>query len=129
MIDRSPYGGLGTELIADIFLPFNFAAVGQDIRGILLFIILSLNIHMSGTCKSEGDFTLFHSDTSDGNQTVNWILEQPWCNGHIYQVGGSADGIAALELGLASPPSMDAQFIIFATGEAEEVSGLGLGFC
>jgi predicted acyl esterase len=33
VIDRSPYGQTATELIADVFLPFGYAAVGQDFRG------------------------------------------------------------------------------------------------
>ena len=105
VIDRSPYGQFGTELLAAIYLLFGFVSVGQDIRG---------------TCKSEGQFSLFHTDERDGNQTINWILQQDWCDGRVFQIGGSADGIAALELGLASPDALRAQFIIFATGEAEE---------
>lgn len=33
VIDRSPYGDDATELVADVFLPFGFASVGQDFRG------------------------------------------------------------------------------------------------
>ena len=105
VIDRSPYGGMHTELLADIFLIYDFIAIGQDMRG---------------TCKSEGNFSNFHSDQKDGNETVNWILQQPWSNGEVYEIGASADGIASLELGLATPKSLKAQFIIVATGEAEE---------
>ena len=105
VIDRSPYGGMHTELLADIFLLYDFVAVGQDMRG---------------TCKSEGNFSNFHSDQKDGNETVNWIIQQPWSNGEVYEIGASADGIASLELGLASPKALKAQFIIVATGEAEE---------
>ena len=42
VIDRSPYGGMHTELLADIFLIYDFIAIGQDMRG---------------TCKSEGNFS------------------------------------------------------------------------
>ena len=55
VLDRSPYGMFHTEAIADIFLFFGFAAVSQDMRG---------------TCKSDGQFTLWHSDESDGVDTV-----------------------------------------------------------
>ena len=33
VIDRSPYGQTATELIADVFVPFGYASVGQDFRG------------------------------------------------------------------------------------------------
>ena len=32
VIDRSPYGQFGTELLADVFLLLDFAAVSQDVR-------------------------------------------------------------------------------------------------
>ena len=44
VIDRSPYGVLGTELLADVFLLFDYVAIGQDMRG---------------TCQSEGNFSVF----------------------------------------------------------------------
>lgn len=37
VIDRSPYGPFGTELIADAFLLAGYAALGQDFRGNSLF--------------------------------------------------------------------------------------------
>ena len=103
VIDRSPYGEFGTELLADIFLLFGFAAVSQDMRG---------------SCKSEGNFSMFRTDTADGADTVAWIAQQDWSDGRVYQIGGSADGIVSLELALAHPPSLQSQFIIFATAEA-----------
>jgi predicted acyl esterase len=33
LIDRSPYGYGDLEWIADIFVPFGFVAIGQDMRG------------------------------------------------------------------------------------------------
>jgi uncharacterized protein len=105
VIDRSPYGGAKTELLADIFLLFDFIAIGQDMRG---------------TCLSEGNFSVFHTDQKDGNDTINWLVEQEWSDGRVFEIGASADGIASLELAIASPKPLQAQFIIFATGEAEE---------
>ena len=103
VIDRSPYGMFNTELLADLFLLFDFVAVSQDMRG---------------TCMSEGNFTVFHSDTNDGVDTVDWITSQPWSDGRVYEIGGSADGIAGLELAKAAPAALKAQFIIWATAEA-----------
>lgn len=103
VIDRSPYGMFNTELLADVFLAFGFAAVSQDMRG---------------TCKSEGTFTLWHKDREDGAETLKWITEQPWSDGRVYEIGASADGIAGFTLARASPPSLKAQFQIFATAEA-----------
>ncbi len=46
VLDRSPYGEDGTELVSDAFVPFGFAAVGQDFRG---------------TGRSSGDFDLWQN--------------------------------------------------------------------
>lgn len=42
IVDRSPYGYGDMEWITDIFLPFGFVAVGQDIRYIYLFKFICL---------------------------------------------------------------------------------------
>jgi len=103
VIDRSPYGAFNTELLADLYLLFDFAAVSQDMRG---------------CCQSEGNFTVWHADEQDGLDTVAWILKQPWSDGTVYQIGASADGIAAFEMARGHPASLAGQFIIFATAEA-----------
>jgi predicted acyl esterase len=103
VIDRSPYGMFNTELVADIFLLFGFAAVTQDMRG---------------TCKSEGNFSLWHSDADDGADTIEWITQQPWSDGRVFQVGASADGIAGFVLARSHPAALKAQYLIVATAEA-----------
>lgn len=103
VIDRSPYGMFNTELIADLFLIFDFAAVSQDLRG---------------CCQSEGNFSLFHDERRDGSETIDWITKQPWSDGQVFIVGGSADAIAGLELVRAALPAVKAGFFIFGTAEA-----------
>ena len=104
VIDRSPYGFWNTELLGDIYLLFDFAAVSQDQRG---------------TCQSEGNFSIFHKDLDDGMDTLSWIGNKTWSDGKVFQIGASADGIAALELARGHPKALQGQFIIFATGEAK----------
>lgn len=105
VIDRSPYGHFATELLADIFLLFGFVSVEQDMRG-------------SG--KSDGNFSLWHSDANDGADTLAWITAQPWSDGRVFEIGASADGIAAEMMGMSHPKSLMGQFIIFATAEARD---------
>jgi len=50
VMDRSPYGYGDMEWITELFMPFGYVAVGQDMRG---------------TEKSEGNFSMWHSDASD----------------------------------------------------------------
>ena len=61
VLDRSPYGEDALELFADLFVPFGFAGVGQDMRG---------------TEQSEGLFSIWHSDADDSQDLGNWIVAQ-----------------------------------------------------
>jgi len=103
VIDRSPYGHQATELIADVFLLIGYVAVGQDMRG---------------TCASEGNFTIWKSDSHDGYDTMAWIAAQSWSDQRIYQVGASADGVASYVMTKDMSPYLKAQTVLVATGAA-----------
>jgi uncharacterized protein len=78
------------------YIEKGMAAVVQDIRG------------MGG---SEGEAHVFYydgwrPDITDGADTVAWIKAQPWCNGRIGTVGGSALGMTQMML---APATQDVQ--------------------
>ena len=98
IVDRSPYGYFDLEWVADIFLPFGFVSVGQDMRG---------------TAISEGNFSLWQSDANDSEDLGNWIVSQPWSNGKIFTLGASADGIGSLQTIVNNPSWLWAQYIIW----------------
>jgi len=75
---------------------------------------------MRGTHKSEGNFTIWHSDCDDAYDTMEWIAQQPWSNGKVVSLGASADGIAAFTQPLAKPKWLSGQFIVFATSVGYE---------
>lgn len=60
-----------------------------------------------GRFGSQGEYRPFADEGwgehRDGADTVRWILEQPWCNGQVGTIGGSASAINAALLGPASP--------------------------
>ena len=99
IVDRSPYGYGDMEWMTDIFIPFGFAAVGQDMRG---------------TEKSEGNFTMWQSDKWDSEDLGNWIVAQPWSNGKVMTLGASADGIGSLQTPMNHPEWLKAQYVIWA---------------
>lgn len=86
IVDRSPYGYTHLELMIDLFLPYGFMTVGQDMRG---------------TPKSEGNFTIWHSDANDSQDLGDWIIQQEWSNGKIFSFGASADGLASFTVSYA----------------------------
>ena len=46
IVDRSPYGYGDMEWITDIFLPFGFVAIGQDIRYVNFLDLYFLNLYI-----------------------------------------------------------------------------------
>ncbi|MHB8521158.1 MAG: CocE/NonD family hydrolase [Limisphaerales bacterium] len=82
---RSPYNkSIGVGLGAD-GVKRGFAVVIQDTRG---------------RFASEGENLPFYADAWgshwDGQDTLEWLARQPWCNGRIGTFGGSALGITQL---------------------------------
>eukprot|EP00604_Paraphysomonas_vestita_P002549 CAMPEP_0174818130 /NCGR_PEP_ID=MMETSP1107-20130205/756_1 /TAXON_ID=36770 /ORGANISM="Paraphysomonas vestita, Strain GFlagA" /LENGTH=568 /DNA_ID=CAMNT_0016029579 /DNA_START=107 /DNA_END=1813 /DNA_ORIENTATION=- len=106
VVDRSPYGYGDMEWLTDIFLPFGFVAVGQDMRG---------------TELSEGNFTMWQSDKWDSEDLGNWIVSQEWSNGKIFTLGASADGIASLQTPVNNPPWLEAQYIVWAPANMYDI--------
>lgn len=46
-----------------------------------------------GRFESQGVFYAYHDDGRDGHDTLEWIGNQPWCNGKIGMSGRSYGGI------------------------------------
>ncbi len=106
IMDRSPYGADGLELINDIYVPFGFITVGQDMRG---------------TGQSNGEFTIWHSDADDSEDAGNWITSQPWSNGQVYTFGASADGLAAFRTPFNQPSWLKAQYFIWSSSVGYDI--------
>ena len=106
VIDRSPYGYQQLEWMADIMAPFGWVAIGQDMRG---------------TGYSTGHFTMWHSDNDDGEALGDWIVSQPWSNGEVYTLGGSADGLASYTIAHNAPAWLKAQYVIWSSSQLYEI--------
>lgn len=82
-----------------------------------------------GTHKSTGVFNLWKNSHNDTEDTVKWIVKQPWSNGEVYFVGASADGIAGLVMaGQPAIPQIKKMFIIWATVRKEAAHTLFFGW-
>ena len=47
---------------------------------------------MRGRYDSEGDFVPWDNETDDGYDTLEWIGQQPWCDGNVGMTGSSYVG-------------------------------------
>ncbi len=96
LLVRTPYGK-GSELTPHFraFVEHGFALVIQDVRG---------------RSESEGVFRPLVQEGPDGEDTLNWIGHEPWCDGKIGMFGGSYAGIVQWQVALRNPPFLKAIF-------------------
>jgi len=100
---RTPYNAdqPAAALIATLANLKGYALVGQDQRG---------------RYGSEGeDYLVFQHDGwgehRDGFDSVEWIAQQPWCNGQVATVGASAMGVVQNLMAPTQPPHLVCQHV------------------
>ena len=100
MMVRTPYDKQWERDYAEEVNADGFAFVAQDMRG---------------RFESEGEnIPLIGEDLGahrDGYETFRWVYHQPWCNGRIGTLGGSALGMTQLYSAPGDPPGLACQFI------------------
>jgi len=74
---RTPYSKERLRAFCLYFVEKGYALVLQDVRG---------------RYKSEGTFLSQYYEGIDGNETVNWIVEQDWSDKNVGTIGGSYSG-------------------------------------
>jgi putative CocE/NonD family hydrolase len=93
---RTPYGkGDAASANHRAFAENGYAVVVQDVRG---------------RYASEGVFSPLTQEPGDGDDTLNWIARQPWCDGKIGMMGGSYLGIAQWAVAALQNPHLKAIF-------------------
>lgn len=97
---RTPYGRSSKQLECLLLTAAGFACVAQDTRG---------------RFDSGGDDTVFRDDGPDGRATLEWIVDQPWCDGRVGTYGGSAEGITQYALAPGADPALGCQLAALAT--------------
>ena len=115
LLSRTPYGRVKRGQEAASFVREGIVFVIQDMRG---------------RFDSEGENTPFvgcgWSQHQDGVDTIEWLRKQPWCNGKVGTIGGSAGGITQNLLAGAAPDGLTAQYIsVAATSLYEDATYTG----
>jgi uncharacterized protein len=96
---RTPYNKNGFDLKrAQPWVRQGYALVVVDSRG---------------TGGSEGDHIYFGlpDHTTDGADVVNWIADQPFCDGNVGTFGGSALGFSQVLTAEQAPPALKAVYL------------------
>ncbi len=88
---------LWVKQVAEVFTPRGYIVAIQDLRG-------------RGNSDPTGDYRHVANprEGEDGYDTVEWLAEQPWCDGSIGTVGSSHGAIVQQLLALHRPPHLTA---------------------
>ncbi len=66
-----------------------------------------------GRYQSEGSFYPFAHEGPDGYDAVEWLAEQPWCNGKVGTMGASYEAAVQSALGSLNPPHLAAMIVTY----------------
>nr|WP_101830678.1 CocE/NonD family hydrolase [Frankia canadensis] len=99
LLVRLPYGKdsliTASEILPNLLtlLEAGYAVVTQDCRG---------------TNRSEGEFVPHMADRADGEDTLAWIVDQPWSDGTVGMYGASYLGMVQWEAAATGSPALRA---------------------
>ncbi|ANZ41690.1 X-Pro dipeptidyl-peptidase [Lentzea guizhouensis] len=100
LLIRTPYGKddagtYGNPKLPDVFafVEAGYAVVAQDVRG---------------TSRSPGTFEPGTHEGHDGDDTLTWLAEQPWCDGNVGMWGGSYMGFTQWLAAVHDSPALRA---------------------
>ena len=109
LLMRTPYGKDKADLLGNPKLPdvlalveAGYSVVTQDVRG---------------TGASEGEFIPHATDADDGLDTLEWVANQPWCDGRIGTWGGSYMGIVQWQAAVHGPEALRAMVPVMGSAD------------
>jgi putative CocE/NonD family hydrolase len=86
---RTPYEARSKK--ADVWTDRGYAVVYQDVRG---------------RFRSEGEDIPWMAEKEDAEDTLNWMVKQPWCNGQVGMYGGSYLGFTQIAAARSGHPAL-----------------------
>lgn len=98
---RTPYGRMMYEKAYVHFIQRGYGVVIQDTRG---------------REDSEGEWIPMYSEVEDGDDSLNWIADQSWCDGHIGMIGASYGGYVQWAAAASGNPHLKALVSIVTAG-------------
>ena len=140
----------GVRLAARMWLPEN--AESNSVPGILEYIpyrkrdstayrdsmthpyfaghgYVCLRVDLRGSGESEGVLTdeYLHQEQQDGLEVLQWIVQQPWCNGSVGMMGISWGGFNSLQIAAHRPPELKAIITVCSTDDryADDIHHMG----
>ncbi len=91
VLTRTPYNKGGQKGIGRYYASRGYVFVAQDTRG---------------RYKSEGVWHMLTDDGPDGDDTAEWLIDQPWSDGKFGMMGTSYVGGTQHAMAMAKPPGL-----------------------
>ncbi|MBU8568819.1 CocE/NonD family hydrolase [Virgibacillus pantothenticus] len=98
---RTPYGKNSYKNVYVQFIQRGYGVVIQDTRG---------------REESEGKWIPMAYEMEDGDDSLNWIASQPWCDGNIGMIGASYGGFVQWAAAASGNPHLKALVSIVTAG-------------
>ena len=91
----------------------------------------ALRIDMRGSGDSEGQMSDMYSwdELEDSRHIIEWLTQQPWCNGKVGMFGTSWGGTASLQANVDAPAALKAIIAVCATHDRYEDDIHHMGGC
>lgn len=100
---RTPYGKLNYKNMYTHFIQRGYGVVIQDTRG---------------RQDSEGEWLPMSTEVEDGDDSLNWIASNSWCDGNIGMIGASYGGYVQWAAAASGNPHLKALVSIVTAGSA-----------
>lgn len=93
--------------------------------------LAAIRVDMRGSGDSEGQMSDMYSqhELEDARHIIEWLAEQPWCNGKVGMFGTSWGGTASLQANIHAPDALKAVVAVCATHDRYEDDIHHMGGC
>ncbi len=98
VLQRTPYDKANSAATGRYYAERGYVAAMQDVRG---------------RYQSEGEFYAFAHEGPDGYDVVEWIADQPWCDGKVGTLGQSYNAAVQSALASLNPPHLAAMIVTY----------------
>lgn len=119
ILEYMPYRKRDFEAVSDSITHGYFAGHGYA----------CLRVDLRGSGDSEGVLRdeYLRQEQEDGLEVLEWISNQPWCNGSIGMMGISWGGFNSLQIAALQPPGLNAIITVCSTDDryADDVHYMG----
>jgi len=81
------------------------------------YVMARVDIRGSGASEGVTSDEYTEQEQADGYESVEWLAQQPWCDGNVNMIGGSWGGFTCLQIASLAPPHLKSVIPLFFTDD------------